>query len=150
MLDRLRYPTKLTMFGFFTLLQVLLFVPVVIFFSFYNNANIFAVGSIVIINLAVAYVVTLVAMIAFLFLSRGEAASFIVPLSFALFIWVLEFVFSIFWIIQPYNIRPYDWGRYVRFITQGYLAVMIILSTIIATCGIIYRKIKRTSVIDID
>jgi len=149
MLDNIRYPSKLNIFVFFTLLQIVLFVPVVIFFSLYSEANNFIGFWIAYSNTIIAFAVTLIAMIVLLCISRGESASFVVPPSFLFFILIFDIIFEIS-LLRWSHLRPHEWEDYFPFVIRWYSLTMIILSSIIATCRIIYIKIKGTPTIDID
>ena len=139
----LRFPEKFQVFGIFMLLQAVLFIPVMLIFTFRGDAGAFAVASIAAPNLYVATILSLIALFVFLWISRREPASFVLPLSFALTPYLITFIFTFITLIGPYDSSPYEWGKYPRLVLLPYAVFMVTVSSLTVSIIKIIRRKKR-------
>lgn len=150
---------RLLTFGLFTLLQAILFIPVVIYFSFCDNTNPShpTEGTVVIysgFNIAFlnsyyfAIPITLIILI-WHFISttkRSNLPSYVLSLSFALFPFLLAFVFELTVGIASWNseLFPHRWSRYPRTIFQYYSVPMFFLTVTVVSVFKLIRYIKQS------
>ena len=92
-------------------------------------------------NIYAALALTLIAVILFFCITQKEPASFVVPLSFAIFVPVFYMVFHIVTVWPSFEPGP-DWHRYPRFVLWLYSVPMFALTAAIVSGIKIFRKVK--------
>jgi len=143
MLKALRHPEKSTTFGFFILLQTLLFIPAMLVFSLRRDAFNFAVGSLTETHAIVAAVITLLIYVAFIWYSNKEALTLALPLSFVVFPLLLVIVFTLVTLGRQYQALPYEWGKYPKQIIMAYSLPMIVVSSASLLGHKLYQSVRR-------
>ena len=128
MINAIRYPTRLSVFSIFTLIQALLIIPAVVVFRIigdipHEGGGRTAIGMLDEYTFYTA-VVTAIAVCLFLFLSRRSPASYTLSLSFMCF----PILVVICFLLTTFGITPYEWGKYPQIFVLQYSAPLIVFT----------------------
>ena len=148
MINAIRYPTRLSVFGIFTLIQALLIIPAVVIFRIIGDIP-HEGGSRAAIGMLDEYtfyaaVVTAIAVCLFLFLSRRSPASYTLSLSFMCFPILVVMCF----LLTTFGITPYEWGKYPQIFVLQYSAPLIIITGVVVSIIKIITAIRSRDLLN--
>ena len=123
--------TRIKCFFVFLVFQIVIFLPMVIFWAFWSRGPLFTYTVLAMTSSMVAGVLTLVAVYCYFKSTEKERLSYVLPLSFAVFPPCLTLMVGITSAIRPWELLPYEWGKFPRVVSEVYSIPFAVLTAVL-------------------
>lgn len=120
-------------FFVFLIFQIVIFLPMVIFWAFWSRGPLFTYTVLAMTSSMVAGVLTLAAVYYYFKATGKELLSYALPLSFAAFPSCLTFMVGIISAIRPWELLPYEWGKFPRVVSEVYSIPFAVLTAVLVS-----------------